>query len=102
MITPDTAEKWADSIIEKPEDYDRIEVHGVRQIADPHSGDTLVEVDDDNPEFWSVYVHLIEGGVECIGDFGRLEAARKYALEISDKHGWETDDYTTGGDNAGN
>ena len=86
-----TNDRFADTIIgERHADYDGIEIHGVRNIFDENdSRGTCIEVDDGNPEFFSVYAHLRSGGVECVGDMGTLDLAEKYATELQKKYGWE-------------
>jgi hypothetical protein len=87
---------YAEDIIKDAADYDAIEVHGVRDIAPPEvaaDGSTICEVDDDNPQFFSVYVHLVQGGVECIGDFETRTGARDYALRIHRQFGWTVFNY---------
>lgn len=54
---------------------------------------TACEVDNENPQFFSVYVHLKEGGVECVGDFGTHLLAGQYAKELSMKYGWPVHDF---------
>jgi hypothetical protein len=45
-------------------------------------------VDDGNPLFYSTYVHLKRGGLECVGDFNTAKAARDYAEKLSQKYNW--------------
>ena len=93
---------YAESIITNPADYDGLEIHGVRNIFDELSQSergavSQYEVDNDNPEFYSVYAHLgpqHSGGVECIGDFATRAEAQRYAEEIAAKYGWRTADCT--------
>lgn len=83
--------RYADTIIAGvPSRYDAIEVHGVRNLnhEDDEEG-THYEVDDENPELYSVYLHCIEGGIECIGDFSTLTLATGYADEISKLYQWQ-------------
>lgn len=81
---------YADSIIgERSSDYNAIELHGVRNLNSENAPEgTNCEVDDENPEFYSVYAHHIEDGIECIGDFGEYGLAAAYADEVSTKYGW--------------
>lgn len=74
---------------ENPEDFDAIEVHGTRTWDDlNHPGETISEIDDELPTRFSTYVHLVDGGIECVGDHATFELAMKYATELSTKHGW--------------
>lgn len=77
-------------------DYDEVEVHGVRDLNKEPGGypgcepdETCCEMDDENPQFFSVYGHLKEGGCECFGDFSTRDLANQYARELSAKYGWE-------------
>ena len=87
-------DRYADSIIgEQPDRYDAVEIHGVRDQHAP--GDPLgtwCEVDDENPQFFSVYVHLrpsaTSSGLECVGDFETHSLAEQYAKELGEKYGW--------------
>lgn len=84
------SEKFAESIIgENAGDYDATEVHGMRKLyaASGRPG-SCFEVDEEDPEFYSTYVHLKEGGIECIGDFGTKELALQYAQEIDKTYGF--------------
>lgn len=60
--------------------YDAIEIHGVAEL-----GHGVCEVDDDHPDFYSVYLHLIPGCVDCHSDHDTHEAAQKTANIIA-KH----------------
>jgi hypothetical protein len=85
--------KYADLIIkDSPELFNGIEIQGVRE----HSGvddESFVEVDNENPQFYSVYVHLVSGGVDCVGDFSGCNDAIEYANELADKYGWPVYSY---------
>lgn len=93
-LLPESSEvnsKYADSIIAgNPSNYDAIEVHGVRNINDPDDPDgTHYEVDDENTELYSVYLHCIGGGIECVGDFSSNALAEEYASELSVLYSWK-------------
>lgn len=91
--------RYADSIIGgNSSAYDAVEVHGVRNINDPNDSDkTHYEVDDENPELYSVYLHCVSGGTECVGDFTTHERALTYANELSVMHSWRVMDFTQPG-----
>lgn len=91
--------RYADSIIGgNPSAYDAIEVHGVRNINDPNDSDeTHYEVDDENPELYSVYLHCVSGGTECVGDFSTHELALTYANELSVMYSWRAMDFARPG-----
>lgn len=82
--------RYADSIIAgDPSQYDAIEVHGVRNINDPDDPDgTHYEVDDEDPELYSAYLHCVGGGIECVGDFSSHSLAMGYAHELSAQYQW--------------
>lgn len=86
---------YADEVIKgHPELFDGTEVHGVREYpdsADPAK--TIVAVDNENPQFFSVYVHYAPSagemrGVECVGDFATREEALAYARQLDEAYGW--------------
>ena len=86
--------RYAETIIgNSPDAYDALEVHGVRDLNCPgHPAGTACEVDDENPQFVSVYAHLKGGGVECVGDFATHTLAAEYAAELSKQYGWSITD----------
>lgn len=96
VVTDDLNDRYAEEIIgERPDNYDGIEIQGVRNLFD--EGDprgTCIEVDAENPQFYSVYLHLKNGGCECVGDMGTQVLAQAYAGELSDRYGWCVHDFT--------
>ncbi len=59
--------------------FDRYEVHGCKD-----DGCGFVEqVPDDEAEFWSLYGHIPEGGLDCIGDFNSRESAEGIMQRIT-------------------
>lgn len=96
-MTAELNARYADTIIKNPADYDGIEIHGVRNLNAPDDpAGTMCEVDDETPEFFSVYVHCRQGGVECVGDFATGALAETYAHELLVKHGWPVANYVAG------
>jgi hypothetical protein len=89
-----TIDRYAGAIIDgKPQDFDAIEVQGVR--AYQTGADSFAyEVDNVDPSAMSVYLRRKEGGVECCGDFTLREHAQQYAAELAALHGWPVHDYT--------
>ena len=81
---------YAELIIgDRASHYDGIEVHGVRDLLAGVEGDeTACEVDYDDPTFYSVYVHLNEGGMDCVGDMNTHALALEYANDLSLKYGF--------------
>lgn len=88
-------DRYGDSIIGNNHDrYDAIEIHGVRDHNSPGDPNgTCCEVDNENPQFFSVYVHLKEGGIECVGDFSTHDLAVLYANELAEKYHWPVNDF---------
>ena len=68
--------------------YDGIEVHGVRSCAAPADDGTCYEIDNVNPSLFSVYLHLKQGGVECVGDFSHYSDAVQYGAELNAEYAW--------------
>lgn len=87
----DVESRYADSIISNdPTQYDAIEVHGVRDLnVDGLSEETHFVIDDENPNQFSVYLHCVGGGVECVGDFSAHDKAIQYAHELSGLFSWK-------------
>jgi hypothetical protein len=68
--------------------YDTVEVHGVRNFASGADNATCYEIDNLMPTSFSVYVHLKDGGLDCVGDFGNYADAVQYSAEVSAEYGW--------------
>jgi hypothetical protein len=82
-------DRYADSVVScYAHLYDAVEVHGVRNYADVGEDATCYEIDNLTPTSFSVYVHLKNGGLDCVGDFGRYADASKYGAEVSATYGW--------------
>lgn len=74
--------------------FDGVEIHGVRQFPDATDpARTYCEVDDDNPSFFSVYLHFVDGGVMCCADLPTHHAALRCADVIAHRYGWPVHDY---------
>ncbi|WP_423378741.1 hypothetical protein [Burkholderia sp. LMG 32019] len=72
-----------------PGQFDAVEIHGVRQFHDADDPSrTCCEVDDDDPEFFSVYLHCVSGGVACCADLPTHRKALRYAKAIARRYGW--------------
>lgn len=52
---------YADSIIDDESLFDGIEIHGVRDMSTSCSDGSCFEVDNLNPDQFSVYAHLVDG-----------------------------------------
>ncbi len=57
--------------------FDNYEIHGCRNVG----GDACETCDDADAEFWTLYGHLPEGGLEAIGDL----KSRKHAEEVFER-----------------
>lgn len=85
--------RFFDEVVgENLDEYNGIEVHGVRETGD-EGGVIACEIDDKNPGFYSVYAHCSEGGIDCVGNFSEIDLARDYALEIRTQTGWPVTDF---------
>lgn len=55
--------------------YDAVEIAGCIETLE-----YIERVDDDRePQFWSVYLHLKEGGCECVADVNTQKQAQELA-----------------------
>ncbi|MCE9932695.1 hypothetical protein [Aeromonas salmonicida] len=82
------ARRYADEVIDgNPALFDCIEIQGVSNLECEGLGG-ICEVDNDDPDFFSVYLSRVEGGVACVGDFSDLADAEVYADELSAKYAW--------------
>lgn len=94
-------DRYANEVIcDHPERFSSVEIQGVRDEHAPRDpGGSTVNVDNVDPQFYSVYLHLKPnddcGGTECVGDFASYERATAYAKELSDQHGWEVHDFVS-------
>ncbi|MPV71435.1 hypothetical protein [Burkholderia sp. BE17] len=73
--------------------FDAVEIHGVRQFPDATDPTLTCEADDDNPSFFSVYLHCVDGGVMCCADLSTHQRALRYARAVSRRYGWPAYDY---------
>lgn len=90
----------------EPANFDAIEIHGVRDATPSHLRHlgSCCEMDDEHPEFYSVYLHFrvghpTEGGVDCVGDFTRHADAVAYAELLAESYGWPITHIVTNGGN---
>lgn len=88
---------YADALIqEAPEQFDAVEIHGVRSFPDTSDPSrTCCVVDNDNPAFFSVYLHYLEGGVMCCADLPTHGTALRYARSVARRHCWPVYDCHT-------
>lgn len=95
---PDVYDLYADSILKgKENSYDGIEIHGVRNTLTGFATvETCYEIDNKNPELFSVYVHQKQGGgIESVADSSDYESAEQYANELSHRYGWPISNYVS-------
>lgn len=73
--------------------YDAVEMNPVRREGE--NGLEMCEETDPDIAMWSVYLHLKEGGVECVADCAAKDDAllvacaleRAFPLELAHAHG---------------
>lgn len=71
------------------ENFEAIEIGGVRDIVNPDDPtDLTAERNDDDPEYFSVYLKYREGGLDCVADFALYENALHYAETLHNQYGW--------------
>lgn len=82
--------KYANDIIDgHPELYNAIEIHGVvKQVGPDIPGGEWIELNDERPNQYCVYLHMVSGGISCVGDFSTHELAVAYAEELSVQYNW--------------
>lgn len=49
------------------------------------------------PDFYTVYLQCVEGGVEAVRDFKSYKSAARYAEKLAAKHGLQIVDFVRGG-----
>lgn len=87
-------DRYADSVVGCYSHlYDGVEVHGVRDFATGTDDGTSYEIDNVTPTSFSVYVHIADGGLDCVGDFGCYKDAAQYGAEVGSQYGWPVRDY---------
>jgi hypothetical protein len=92
---PEVNDRYAETILSFcTHMYDAIEIHGVRdKLASSGADGTDFEIDNENPQLFSVYVHSTEGGVNAVGDHSTYALAAEYARELSAKYQWAIHDH---------
>lgn len=78
--------------------FDGFEIHPCLMAGEDEHGQVILEqCDEDDPALsvWSVYGHLVAGGLECLADFERREQAEDFRDQILEIQGmWaEADTY---------
>lgn len=85
---------YIDSVLSIPMTVVNIVIHGVRIVGEEdhtsswHSiggaesnQESIVCIDNASPDFYSVYVQDSDGCIHCVGDFGLLAWASKFAVK---------------------
>jgi hypothetical protein len=68
--------------------YDAVEVAGVREVG-ICNGEIVHEREMElTPDLYSVFMHKVDGGVECVGDFAKFGPAWKHAQKLAGAQGW--------------
>ena len=85
---PRTGPHWSHTnicdVIRDVSDFDALEIHG---MVDTDEDSSIV--DDNQPEFFSLFVHHKAGeGLQCIGDFCDLADAIRVGNKMSELIGW--------------
>ena len=62
--------------------YDAYEIHGVAEFG-TGSDRFCEQVCEDEAQFWSLYGHIPDEGLECIGDFKSRQAAEEVRDRIT-------------------
>jgi hypothetical protein len=96
MFDDEYFDQYTSLLESKPELYVSIEIHGVKGEFDPEANETICEVDDNNPQFFSAYTRDLNNEAYCIADAGmsKLEDLRTLAKNLAVQHNWECQDFT--------
>lgn len=62
------------------EPFDGFEIHPCKQFEDPKGVQFVEQVEPEEAEFWSVYVHNVSGGLACIADFATEAQAEAFQI----------------------
>lgn len=60
----------------------------MRDFASGTDEGTCYEIDNLTPTSFSVYAHLKDGGLDCVGDFSKYEDAVQYGADLNAEYGW--------------
>jgi hypothetical protein len=81
--TQDSAYKILVAQLASDARFDAFEVHACMTVGEDEQGVTLLEqCDDSQASLWSVYGHLIAGGLECLGDFNTRAKAGIFLADL--------------------
>jgi len=70
--------------------FDAIEIHGISP-----DGNGAHNIENGDPVYFSIFVRAIEGGIECVGDFGQPKHAIEKANLLADQYGWKVFNHLT-------
>lgn len=69
------------TIADEPDAFSHVEVNGVEFV-----GENSVDINNQDPDIYSVYLRYSEGGCVCIADFDTRDEAVTYATKLAEKH----------------
>ena len=75
----------------QPQNFTGVEVNGCRTLDDDIDGRAMVEMDNENPEFFSAYLRHKDGRALAIAGFGTHAEAPAYASGLAQRyqqHDW--------------
>jgi hypothetical protein len=81
----------ADVIKDQPENFTGVEVCGVRGTGAMIGTREEVEVDNEQPQFFSAYVRYTDGKAAAIADFSAHAQAAQYGKQLAERyatHNW--------------
>ncbi len=76
---------YAEEVLSDITEVRSIEVHGVVEFGGT-DGRLCCEVNDAEPETYSVYARLFDGSVTCIGDYPNPGEANEYAEDFGRRY----------------
>lgn len=79
---------FPEAVIDDKAKFSAIELHGVRPVV-ASNGQETVTIDNENPAYYSVFVRKVQGGTECIGEFGQEEDAVYCAHTVAKTYDWK-------------
>lgn len=61
--------------------WDNIEIHPCK-VYKENDKEFWEQCEENEAQFYSVYIHLIDGGLQCIADFTTKELAERFARTL--------------------
>lgn len=77
-----------DVLAARYDEFNGLRVCGVRETTMDDEGRFEVVVDNETPQFFSVYAICKDGTEECVGDFATLILALDYTDDLNARYGW--------------